>query len=207
MGVSTTAASGGSSWARPGFVLWLTGLSAAGKTTLARAVESNLALRGLTVECLDGDVVREHLSQELGFSRAHRDVNVHRVAWVAARVARAGGVVIVSLISPYAEARRRARALIETCCPFVEVYVSAPLEVCIRRDPKGLYREALAGAIADFTGVSAPYEVPWSPDLEIDTSTLSLAEATAAVLGHVERAGLVASSVALERPPEPLAAR
>ena len=154
-----------------GFVVWLTGLSAAGKSTIARIVGDELERRGLLVDRLDGDVVREHLSAGLGFSKEDRDTNIARIGWVASRLARAGAAVIVSAISPYEEARRRARALTEgERAVFVEVYVATSLEECARRDPKGLYAKAYAGEIAEFTGVSAPYEPPESPELVIDTA-------------------------------------
>jgi adenylyl-sulfate kinase len=187
-----------------GFVIWLTGLSASGKTTIARSLESHLEECSYLVECLDGDDVREHLSQGLGFSRRDRGINVSRIAWVASRVARAGGIVIASLISPHADARQRARAMVEDHSPFIEVYISTPLAVCVGRDPKGLYRRALAGEISDFTGVSDPYETPLKPDIEIDTSQVAVADATATILRYIEHAGLVSSIVPEEATKEPL---
>src|SRR6476620_3204913 len=138
-----------------GFVLWFTGLSAAGKTTIASNVAPELERRGFVVDHLDGDIVRTHLSKGLGFAKADRDVNIARIAWVASRVARAGAAVIVSAISPYEEARRHARALVESHSPFFVVLVATPIEECARRDPKGLYAKAFSGEIGDFTGVSA----------------------------------------------------
>src|SRR5687767_6390640 len=128
-----------------GFVIWFTGLSAAGKTTIGLAVARELEARALTVDVLDGDVVRTHLSHGLGFSKEDRDTNVARIGWVASRIARAGGAVVVCAISPYRDARRHARALVEEHAPFVEVHVSTPLAVCTERDPKGLYEKALRG--------------------------------------------------------------
>src|SRR6266851_3769760 len=125
-----------------GFVLWFTGLSAAGKTTLGSLVARELEERGLTVDVLDGDVIRTHLSKGLGFSKEDRDTNIERIGWVASRLARAGAVVIVSAISPYRDARRNARALVEEHSSFVEVYVATSLDECERRDPKGLYKKA-----------------------------------------------------------------
>ena len=174
-----------------GFVLWLTGLSGAGKTTVANIVEAELEQRGLVVDHLDGDIVRTHLSKGLGFSKEDRDANIQRIGWVASRVARAGAAVIVSAISPYEEARRHARAVVEPHAPFIEVYVATPLEECARRDPKGLYAAAFAGEIADFTGVSAPYEEPESPEIRIDTTGVSPSESAQIVLDRLAQLEVV----------------
>jgi adenylylsulfate kinase len=168
-----------------GFVVWFTGLSGAGKTTVANIVEAELEQRGLVVDHLDGDIVRTHLSKGLGFSKEDRDANIHRIAWVSSRVARAGAAVIVSAISPYEEARRHARSLVEPHAPFVEVYVATPLDECARRDPKGLYAAAFAGELADFTGVSAPYEEPSNPEVRIDTTGVSPSESAQVVLDRL----------------------
>jgi adenylyl-sulfate kinase len=173
-----------------GFVLWFTGLSGAGKTTLADVVEPELERRGHVVDHLDGDIVRTHLSKGLGFSKDDRDANIARIAWVASRIARAGGVVIVSAISPYAEARDHARQLIESHAPFVEVHVATPVEECARRDPKGLYAKAFSGELQEFTGVSAPYEAPTDPELRLDTSGHTPTESAAAVLARLAELGL-----------------
>jgi len=162
---------GGSSRTDRGFVIWLTGLSGAGKSTIAEALAPELLAAGKKVELLDGDVVRTHLSRGLGFSREDRDINVARIAFVAHLLARNGVVVLVSAISPYRATREAARA---TIGDFVEVHVAPPLEECIRRDTKGLYEKALAGAIPQFTGISDPYEAPEAPELTLDTSTLDL---------------------------------
>jgi adenylyl-sulfate kinase len=174
------------------FVVWLTGLSASGKSTIAKHVAVELEQRGLLVERLDGDVVREHLSKGLGFSKADRDTNIERIGWVASRLARAGAVVVVSAISPYEEARRKARRLIEEHAAFVEVHVATSLEECVRRDPKGLYAKAYAGEIAEFTGVSDPYEEPSDPDLRLDTEGRTKEESLQLVLAKLEELGLVA---------------
>jgi adenylyl-sulfate kinase len=152
-----------------GFVIWITGLSGAGKSTIAGLVATELEERGVLVERLDGDVIREHLSKDLGFSKEDRDANIARIGWVASRVARAGAAVVVSAISPYREARRNARALVEAHATFVEVYVATSLEECERRDPKGLYAKAHAGEIKAFTGVSDPYEEPEHAELVLET--------------------------------------
>ena len=174
-----------------GFVVWFTGLSGAGKTTVANIVEAELEQRGLVVDHLDGDIVRTHLSKGLGFSKEDRDANIQRIGWVASRVARAGAAVIVSAISPYEEARRHARAVVEPHAPFIEVYVATPLEECARRDPKGLYAAAFAGEIPDFTGVSAPYEAPQNPEIRIDTTGVSPSESAQIVLDRLAQLEVV----------------
>ena len=174
-----------------GFVVWFTGLSGAGKTTVANIVEAELEQRGLVVDHLDGDIVRTHLSKGLGFSKEDRDANIQRIGWVASRVARAGAAVIVSAISPYEEARRHARTVVEPHAPFIEVYVAPPLEECARRDPKGLYAAAFAGEIPDFTGVSAPYEAPENPEIRIDTTGVSPSESAQIVLDRLAQLEVV----------------
>jgi adenylylsulfate kinase len=173
-----------------GFTVWFTGLSGSGKTTIARLVGPELERRGLVVEFLDGDVVRTHLSEGLGFSREDRDVNVERIGWVASRLTRAGVAVLVSAISPYESARRNARALVEEHGPFVEVHVATPVEECARRDVKGLYAKAAAGEIPAFTGVSDPYEAPADPELRVETSCTPDASARL-VVARLEELGLL----------------
>ncbi len=175
------------------FVVWLTGLPGAGKTTIAEALTAELHRRGHLVDRLDGDVVREHLSPELGFSKADRDENVGRIAWVASRIARAGAIVAVSAIAPYEDARRAAREVIAREVPFFEVHVATPVEECVRRDPKGLYARALGGEIESFTGISDPYEQPTEPELRLDTRGATPAESAAAVLARLEELGLLRS--------------
>ena len=145
---------------RQGFTVWMTGLSGAGKSTIAQRLEQELLARGQEVEVLDGDVVRTHLSKGLGFSREDRDTNILRIAFVAELLTRHGVAVISAAISPFAEAREQARAMIGN---FVEVHVHSSLEEVTRRDVKGLYARALRGEIAHFTGVSDPYEPPCIP--------------------------------------------
>jgi adenylyl-sulfate kinase len=181
-----------------GFVLWFTGLSGAGKTTISNIVEPELERRGLVVDHLDGDIVRTHLSKGLGFSKEDRDVNIARIAWVASRVARAGGAVIVSAISPYEEARRQARQLVEQHAPFVEIHVATPIEECARRDPKGLYAKAFAGELQDFTGVSAPYEAPAQPEIRLETVGSTPTEAADLVLAYLADIHLIPAEVTLD---------
>lgn len=168
-----------------GTTVWFTGLSGAGKTTLAYRVGPALEARGHLVDYLDGDVVRTHLSRGLGFSKADRDTQVERLGWVASRLTRLGGTVLVAAISPYEEARRRARALVEPFGRFVEVHVRASVEACARRDVKGLYARARAGQLPGFTGVSDPYEPPSAPELIVDTERLSEDEAVSAILARL----------------------
>ena len=176
---------------KQGFVIWFTGLSGAGKTTIANIVEPELERRGLTVEHLDGDIVRTHLSKGLGFSKEDRDINIVRIGWVASRIARAGAAVVVSAISPYEEMRKHARSLVEQHAPFVEIYVATSLEECARRDPKGLYAQAFAGEIAEFTGVSAPYEEPLDPEIRLETAGRTPPEAAAVVITRLEELNLI----------------
>jgi len=181
---------------RGGFTLWFTGLSGAGKTTIAELVRPELERRGLLVEWLDGDEVREHLSKGLGFSKADRDTNIDRIGWVASRLTRHGAAVICSAISPYEEARRKARAMVEEHGAFVEVFVDASVEECARRDVKGLYEKAFKGEIKEFTGVSDPYEEPVSPELVVDTEEQSAEECAQLVVAKLEELGLVPAEVA-----------
>ena len=148
-----------------------------------------LVRRGRMVEKLDGDVVRTHLSRGLGFSKEDRDTNVERIGWVASRLTRHGAAVVVSAISPYAEARQKARELVEEFGPFVEIHVATPVEECERRDVKGLYARARAGEIPEFTGVSDPYEEPESPELRLETLQLAPEESVQLILEKLEQLG------------------
>jgi adenylyl-sulfate kinase len=174
-----------------GFVIWFTGLSAAGKSTIGSLVADELEARGLVVDRLDGDVVREHLTKDLGFSKEDRDTNIGRIGWVASRLARAGAAVVVSAISPYEEARQRARRAAEEHATFVEVYVATSLAECERRDPKGLYEKAHKGEITGFTGVDDPYEVPANPELRLETEGRTPEESAQIVLAKLEELGLL----------------
>jgi sulfate adenylyltransferase len=169
--------------ARRGFVLFLTGLSGSGKSTIARDLADVLAERGdRRVSLLDGDLVRQLLSAGLTFSRADRDLNIARIGFVAAEVARHGGIAICAPIAPYAAARARVRQLVSEVGDFLLIHVATPLEACEARDRKGLYAKARAGIIDHFTGISDPYEEPLDADLTIDTSTMTREQATEAVL-------------------------
>lgn len=173
------------------FTVWFTGLSGAGKSTISRPLTAELEQRGLLVELLDGDAVRRHLSSELGFTKEHRDLNVERIGWVASRLVRAGAVVVVAAISPYREARRKARALVEEHGVFVEVHVATSLEDCMSRDTKGLYARALAGEVPNFTGVSDPYEEPEDSEVRLDTAAMPVEASVAVVVGRLEQLGLL----------------
>ncbi len=169
-----------------GGVVWLTGLSGSGKSTLSRALERELFNIGMHTYVLDGDNIRHGLNSNLGFSPEDRVENIRRVAEVAKLMADSGLVVITAFISPYRVDRLRAREVaLEGGCEFVEVYVNAPLEVCEQRDPKSLYKKARAGEIAEFTGISAPYEAPLGAEIEVKTDVLSLEESVAAVVEHL----------------------
>ena len=171
-----------------GFTLWFTGLPCAGKSTLAQLVAKELMRRDRVVEVLDGDVVRTNLSKGLGFSKEDRDENIRRIGFVCRLLSRNGVVAIAAAVSPYRAARDEVRASIE---PFVEVYVHAPLETCIQRDPKGLYKKALSGEIQNFTGVNDPYEPPLNPELIVDTSQEPPEASAARILAKLEQMGLV----------------
>lgn len=182
-----------------GFTLWLTGLSGSGKSTIAHLVGPELEQRGLLVEYLDGDTVRTHLSKGLGFSKEDRDTNIERIGWVASRLTRHGAAVIAAAISPYREARRRAREMVEEWGPFVEVYVRASVEECARRDVKGLYERAFRGEITGFTGVDDPYEPPERPDLVVDTEAHTPEESAGLVMAKLEELGLVPTPAEVPR--------
>jgi len=168
-----------------GVVIWLTGLSSAGKTTIGGALFDRLRDMGNKIEMLDGDVVRQHLSKGLGFSREDRDENIRRIGFVAELLARNGIFVIVSAISPYRATRDEVRGLIPS---FTEVYVNAPLEVCESRDVKGLYQKARAGALRGFTGIDDPYEPPLDPEVECRTDLETVEESVQKILDYLEEA-------------------
>ena len=171
-----------------GFTIWFTGLPCSGKSTLADLLKPELERRGRTVDVLDGDVVRTHLTKGLGFSKEDRDENIRRIGFVCKLISRHGGIAIAAAISPYREIRDEVRKTIEN---FVEVYVDTPLEECIRRDVKGMYKKAMAGEMKDFTGVSAPYEAPLKPELTIHTAKETAEESAARILHKLETLGLL----------------
>jgi sulfate adenylyltransferase len=178
-------------WAR-GVTIFFTGLSGSGKSTIANALRVRLLEDGRrTVTLLDGDLVRTHLSSELGFSREHRSLNVRRIAFVAAEITRHGGLAICAPIAPNAAVRRDARAMVEAVGTFLLVHVSTPIEVCEARDPKGLYQRARAGTLPEFTGVSDPYEAPDDADVAIDTSRTTVADAVDGLMAALEARGLL----------------
>jgi adenylylsulfate kinase len=171
-----------------GFILWFTGLSGSGKTTLTKALEPELKARGCKVEILDGDVVRTNLSKGLGFSQEDRDTNIRRIGFVAHLLSRNGVVAMTAAISPYRAIRDEIRAMEPN---FVEVYVTAPLEVCESRDVKGLYAKARAGEIKGFTGIDDPYEEPINPEIICYTERESVEESVKKVLTKLEQLGYI----------------
>jgi adenylylsulfate kinase len=171
-----------------GFILWFTGLSGSGKTTITKALEPELKARGCKVEILDGDVVRTNLSKGLGFSQEDRDTNIRRIGFVAHLLSRNGVVAMTAAISPYRAIRDEIRAMEPN---FVEVYVTAPLEVCESRDVKGLYAKARAGEIKGFTGIDDPYEEPVNPEIICYTERESVEESVKKVLTKLEQLGYI----------------
>lgn len=174
-----------------GVTIWLTGLSGAGKSTIAERLAAELERRGRPVETLDGDVVRTHLSSGLGFSREDRDTNVRRIAFVARLVTRHGGAVITAAISPYRATRDEARATVSKVGDFLEVYVSCPIEETARRDVKGLYARARRGEIPAFTGLDDPYEPPLHPDVTVHTDRETVDESVRKIWDALQRLGHV----------------
>lgn len=171
-----------------GFILWFTGLSGSGKTTITKALEPELKARGCKVEILDGDVVRTNLSKGLGFSQEDRDTNIRRIGFVAHLLSRNGVAVMTAAISPYRSIRDEIRAMEPN---FVEVYITAPLEVCESRDVKGLYAKARAGEIKGFTGIDDPYEEPLNPEIICYTDRESVEESVKKVLSKLEELGYI----------------
>jgi adenylyl-sulfate kinase len=172
-----------------GFTLWFTGLSGAGKSTISEQLVAEFERRGVPVEVLDGDVVRENLSKGLGFSKEDRDTNIRRIAFVADLVSKHGTPVITAAISPYREIRDEARALMNG--RMIEAYVKVSLEEAERRDVKGLYKKARAGEIKEFTGVSDPYEPPEEPELVLETESQSPEESAQQIVAYLEGRDLI----------------
>ncbi|MBN1656916.1 MAG: adenylyl-sulfate kinase [Anaerolineae bacterium] len=181
-----------------GVTVWFTGMSGAGKTALAIPLEEELRRRGLKVERLDGDIVRQSLTRDLGFSKEDRDKNIERVTFVAKLLTRNGVAVLCSFISPYRAVRAKVA---EEVGNFVEVYCHASLEALMARDVKGLYKKALAGEIENFTGISDPYEAPENPDVMIDSGVETLEESLAKVLDKLEELGYVPPAPKAEEAP------
>jgi sulfate adenylyltransferase len=176
-----------------GFTVFFTGLSGSGKSTVANALLTKLAEDGSRpITLLDGDLVRKHLSSELGFSKEHRDLNVRRIGWVASEITRNGGAVVCAPIAPYDDVRKEVRALVAPAGGFVLVHLATPLSVCESRDRKGLYAKARAGIVKEFTGISDPYEEPTDAELRIDTSSVTAEEAAGLIVSHLRTEGYLA---------------
>lgn len=177
-----------------GVTVWLTGLSGAGKSTITEALEQELRSRGCKLEVLDGDIVRTNLTKGLGFSKEDRDENIRRIGFVSHLLTRNGVIVLVSAISPYRDVRDAVRDRIGD---FMEVYVSAPLDVCEARDVKGLYKRARAGEIKQFTGIDDPYEPPLNPEVNCETHNETLEESVNKVLAKLEELGYLPALAAV----------
>jgi len=178
-----------------GFVLWFTGLSASGKSTVSEAVVPQLRERGVRIEVLDGDVVRTNLSKGLGFSKEDRDTNILRVGFVANLLARNGLAACCACISPYREIRDTVRGWVEgDGGRFVEIFMDTPLDTCIDRDPKGLYQKALAGEIKQFTGIDDPYEAPENPEIRLQTDEPTPEQCARQILDYLEQHDLIAKA-------------
>jgi adenylylsulfate kinase len=171
-----------------GFVVWLTGLSGSGKTTIGRSLEKRLKELGYRVELLDGDEVRKQLSPDLGFTKNDRETHARRVVYLSRLLAKNGIITLVSLIAPYRSFREYARKEI---VDYVEVFVNTPLETCIKRDPKGLYKKALKGEITDMTGIQDPYEEPVNPETIIETDRLTVDESAELIMFRLKELGYV----------------
>jgi sulfate adenylyltransferase len=185
--------------ARRGFTVFFSGLPSSGKSTLANVLMVKLLeIGGRPVTILDGDIVRKHLSSELGFSREHRNLNIARIGYVASEITKNGGIALCAPIAPYDAVRKQVRAMIEPHGGFLLIHVSTPIAVCEQRDRKGLYAKARAGIVKEFTGVSDPYEVPEDAGLSIDTAERSAEECVQAILLHLEKEGYIGPATTRE---------
>jgi len=180
---------------KQGFTVFFTGLPSSGKSTLANVLITKLMeIGGRPTTLLDGDLVRRHLSSELGFSKEHRDINIRRIGWVASEITKNGGIAVCAPIAPYDRIRKEIREMIEPVGGFVLVHVATPVDVCEQRDRKGMYAKARTGIIKEFTGVSDPYEKPNDAEITIDTTDLSPQECVQSVILHLEKEGYISLS-------------
>jgi adenylyl-sulfate kinase len=178
-----------------GFTLWFTGLSGSGKSTLTDRLEAEFRKRHYKVEVLDGDIVRTHLSRGLGFSKEDRDINIRRIGFVCDLLSRNGVIAISAAISPYESVRQECRELVESNdTAFIEVYTKASLDTLVERDPKGLYKKALAGEIQNFTGVTDPYEEPSHPEIVVESDRESVDDSVQRILAYLHERGLIGAA-------------
>ncbi len=172
--------------------VFFTGLSGSGKSTIANVLLTQfLEVGGRPVTILDGDLVRKHLSSELGFSKEHRDINIRRIGYVASEITKNGGIAICAPFAPYDSVRKQVRQMIEPYGGFILVHIATSVETCEQRDRKGLYAKARAGIIKEFTGISDPYEIPTDAEVTIDTAELTAEEAAQEIILHLEREGFI----------------
>ena len=177
---------------KQGLTIFFTGLSGSGKSTIANVLRTKfLETGGRPVTLLDGDLVRKHLSSELGFSKEHRDINIRRIGYVASEIAKNGGIAICAPIAPYDSVRKAVRQMVEPFGGFVLVHIATPLEVCEQRDRKGLYAKARAGIVKEFTGISDPYEIPTDAEVTINTAEVTPEEAAQEIILHLEQQGFI----------------
>ena len=180
---------------KQGVTIFFTGLSGSGKSTIANVLMTKfLETGGRPVTLLDGDLVRKHLSSELGFSKEHRDINIRRIGYVASEITKNGGIAICAPIAPYDATRKHVRQMIEPYGGFILVHIATSVEVCEQRDRKGLYAKARAGILKEFTGISDPYEVPADAEVTINTGELSPEEAAQEIILHLEREGFIGTA-------------
>jgi len=177
---------------KQGVTIFFTGLSGSGKSTIANVLRTKfLETGGRPVTLLDGDLVRKHLSSELGFSKEHRDINIRRIGYVASEITKNGGIAICAPIAPYDATRKHVRQMVEVSGGFILVHIATPIEVCEQRDRKGLYAKARAGIVKEFTGISDPYEAPTDAEVVINTADLTPEESAQEIILHLEREGFI----------------